>query len=373
MAYGPWEGNSWHQIWSNGKYAVDLWYAYRQDSIANKTEYKLHGQRCRSLTQYHSYSSYNQQYGYQFLNYGKIVDGKQYYAVNAGGAGASVGHAISVEKNHNFDGKWQPITISAHWIANLSGQNYVPEWDWINVTMPSPPNIDRNAPNFTATLTGQGLFSLSFELWSNSKCSLIEYSIDGGAWKNTGVTVETNGKHSFELTELNPGQAYMIKFKARRDHNHVYSSEQVLYVSTLKPSRPTKGRLTVSNIQPFSVHVSWSGFSAGEGASINKYEYSVDGSVWHNLGNVQEATISGLEEETSYVLQIRAVDNFEQASDPAIFSFQTIADQLKILINVNGAQKVGRVFVNVGGVPKKVKKCQVNVDGVAKRIVSVRQ
>lgn len=162
--------------------------------------------------------------------------------------------------------------------------------------------------------------------------------------------------------------------------------------TTLNPEKPNVGCIECTRLTPFGGMFAWYGFSVNEGATIDRYEYSLDNSNWINVGTDTQINLDNLSPETSYTLYVRIIDNFGSKSDNATFSFKTLVDQLKIAYNTNLYQteiltkdgvdilakngdnlivdtigkerlRTAKVFYNDNGVIKKIKAAYYNKKG----------
>lgn len=93
-------------------------------------------------------------------------------------------------------------------------------------------------------------------------------------------------------------------------------------VTTPKPDKPTKGSLFLNGLTYKSASISWSGFTAGAGASISKYQYSNDDSYWTYI-NEPPLVFDELSAYTEYTVYVRAVDNYNQVSESEKMTFRT--------------------------------------------------
>ncbi len=290
--------------------------------------------------------------------------------------------------------------------------------------------------------------SITVNYESSVLTTLIQYRIDGGAWIDAGVELNTSGggKTSFTISGLSPNTAYKLEFRHRRNYNQVYSSSKSLDVTTNKPNppsvrdltltsnvynaqsyswsgaygighpsnrygtyeyrvnggdwqststssatlncspntsykfevrlrdyygqyssiltnsattpkplAPTKGKVDVSEITTNQATITISGFKLGEGASSGSYRYRLNGGSWIDIGNKTTYTITNLDEETTYKLEVQMVDNYGTASSSASATFTTLSEQLKFYIKVNGQQKLGKASLKADGNFKKIK------------------
>lgn len=185
----------------------------------------------------------------------------------------------------------------------------------------------------------------------------------------------TNNGRSFAtlsgntISGLSPNTQYTIGVRAVDNYGTV-SGVANITVTTAKPAAGSAGRVLASNITPFTVDLTWDGFTAGAGGSISYYEWGYvlgdTNSGWSRVGTGTSYTMTGLKEESSYLIGVRAVDNYGVRSGEAWVNVTTLVDQSKVKIRINGSTRIGRVWIKVNGTPKKSKKIYINVNGTAK-------
>ena len=140
--------------------------------------------------------------------------------------------------------------------------------------------------------------------------------------------------------------------------------------TTAKPSAPTTGTVLASDITPFGGTFKWSGFSVGTGASSYKYQYSLNGTDWTDIGTGTSLTLSNLNPESTYRFYVRMVDNYSTASDSASVLFTTLVDQMRIPVVMDGKMITTRLYEVDNGLAIKIKKLYVIENGVAKKITN---
>ena len=460
MAYGAWKGRRWRELWNNGYYRISGNWDYCIDPIANKSKISLNSLRVESLVS-----------GYTFHNdigvtcgFGDF-DGKKYaesipLRVPSGGKWEHEFTNRHSEIQHNGDGSWPSGKACGWWIfqTDINGYN-VPNVGW------TPFNIDGSVEKIDRT-SGSGEFIVSsrhptylrMRYKPSVDTDIIRYRVDGGAWKNVSA-IGAGQYRYFDVTGLSPNRNYNIECQHRRTYNAVYSGVSTVTTSTIKPSQPSTGQVTVNSstynsvefnvsgfngsspaiisyyqytknngssyetlqnstvsglspdtvyrigvravdnygtasgtvyvdfrtakpaagkagtvnvtgTTPFTVDLTWSGFTAGSGGSISYYEWCYvlgdTNSGWSRVGTGTSYTMTGLKEESSYLIGVRAVDNYGVRSGEAWVNATTLVDQSKVKIRVNGSARIGRVWININGTAKKSKKIYVNVNGTAK-------
>lgn len=138
---------------------------------------------------------------------------------------------------------------------------------------------------------------------------------------STWTTVSNQNSHV--ISGLSPNTTYTIQAQLVDSYGQA-SATRTLSVTTNKPAAGTAGTVTVSSKTYNSMTFSWSGFKAGAGGSISRYEYQWNGSTtWTNNGTSTTVTKTGLSPNTSYKIIVRAIDNYSTASATATVSGTT--------------------------------------------------
>lgn len=98
--------------------------------------------------------------------------------------------------------------------------------------------------------------------------------------------------------------------------------------------------------------------------------YGVNLNLLRFCCNTNEYLFTRLVENTEYKWKVKAIDSYgQQGKYSSVATFKTLSSQAKVKVNVGGTMKTGKVFVNVNGQMKKVKKIYVNVNEQAKECV----
>ena len=176
-------------------------------------------------------------------------------------------------------------------------------------------------------------------------------------WVDNGLNTSYTG------TGL-PPNTYCIARVTAVDNFGQRSAYVDAYFTTLKPPAPTAGSVSVTETTPFSITLNWSGFTAGDLASISNYTILVDG--------VEKATVSGtsytitdLLPNTEYEITVRANDNYGSTVSVSV-DVETPSDQAKVRIKVSGVWETGKIWIKQQGSWKKIKHVYVK-DGTWKK------
>lgn len=188
----------------------------------------------------------------------------------------------------------------------------------------------------------------------SNRYGAYEYRVNGGDWQSTSTSSAT--------LNCSPNTSY--KFEVRlRDYYGQYSSILTNSATTPKPSAPTKGKVDVSEITTNQATITISGFKLGEGASSGTYRYRLNGGSWIDIGNKTTYTITNLDEETTYNIEVQMIDNYGTVSPSATVIFTTLSEQLKFYIKVDGHQKLGKASLKANGDFKKIKSAHKKENG----------
>lgn len=454
MAYGSWSAYKWTEIWNNGSYALDVQWRSRVDPINNLIWYSACQWRIRKVDDQWFYDE-DCPIGMGVLTETRVTGTTRVHLGETSSVSydfKDVGREIHANSSGVAGG-----TYYLHVYCKPSGVTGPVPTGWYTKDITDKlPKIDRSGGTTTVSLKSKTYNSITVNYESSVLTTLIQYRIDGGAWIDAGVDLNTSGggKTSFTISGLSPNTAYKLEFRHRRDYNQVYSTAKSLDVTTNKPnlptmsslditgnvynaqsyswsggygaghpsgkygyyryrtndsawvtagsssvtlsrspnttykfevqlvdaygqgsnilsrtdttpkpSAPTKGIVAISDITPSQVTISISGFKLGAGASSGKYRYRLNGGTWIDIGTKTTYTITDLNEETTYKLEVQLVDNFGTASPSASTSFTTLTEQLKFYIKVNGQQKLGKASLKSDGNFKKIKSVYKKEEG----------
>ena len=134
------------------------------------------------------------------------------------------------------------------------------------------------------------------------------------------------------------------------------------------PSIPTGLRTT--DITTNQATLTWNAIS-GASTYIVATGLNTDGAPFYeSYSTTNEYLFTRLVENTEYKWKVKAIDSYGQQGEySSVATFKTLSSQAKVKVNVGGTMKTGKVFVNVNGQMKKVKKIYVNVNEQAKECV----
>jgi chitodextrinase len=175
---------------------------------------------------------------------------------------------------------------------------------------------DRIPPTAPTNLVVTGMTPHSVSLaWGPSKDNSGSFTYviccAGGS-----VTVSQNVT-SHTIQGLNSGATYTLRVNAKDAAGNVSRpSNSVTVTLPQDVSAPTKPIVTVVNIGPTHVSLTWSSTDNGP----IWYYISLDGQVIFTL-NSKSGTITPLEQSTTYTITVQALDaegNFSPVSDPVI-------------------------------------------------------
>lgn len=181
----------------------------------------------------------------------------------------------------------------------------------------------------------------------------------------TGTTkkVEMGSATSTNITGLSVDTDYVFKLTATNDGGST-TSGNVTYSTTLVS--PIVDSFVASNILPFSCTVTAKASITPE--RVLQYSFSKDGQNWTPYQSSGVYNWTGLSEETTYTMYVRAkaIHTGKNASDTTTTKSITVitpADQAKIRIYKNNSWKKGKLWFKVGGKWKKAKKVYIKKGG----------
>ena len=215
MAYGSNQHLGWIEGWSNGRYRVSNYVAYKQDLENRKLEVTLANQQCCSLDNVHTFHNYegvNNGYGWQVMR-GQVVDVNDAVNVPAGGCWTHNGDRYAtVTVNYNNDGSVPDILMSTKFIAGIN-QYDTPEFDWttknIKTLFPSI-NAKVKAPTITnVDVISSTSATVEFTSVENATKYHITLKHQDGA-VTTYITTDTR----YTFNHLSPNQNYTVTVKS---------------------------------------------------------------------------------------------------------------------------------------------------------------
>lgn len=309
MAFGAWANTAWKQVWTNKYYALDIEWTYRQDPVANKTEYTATRWRCRSLVAGYSLSAPTCVVGMGTIS-------SQHPTWTKSVTVPSLGNCVLDLTNqgrvftHNSDGTHGTPYIHGYIDSNIgSSINYNPyKIGWKSASV-SIPNIDRTGGSGTASNSGVTTNSVTITYKPNVACDNIQYKIGNGSWVGTGKSVTTTGggTTTFNISGLAENTNYTIYVRHRRIYNQVYSGSASTSFKTKMSTDAGTATITQGNVTTSSATVIYT-----PQYPSNLIEYSIDGGAWTNSGltttsNNQAVSINltGLTAETTYTVSVR--------------------------------------------------------------------
>lgn len=211
MAYGANQELGWIEGWTNGRYRVSNYVAYKQDLENRKLEITLANQQCCSLDNYHTFHNnegVNNGYGWQVMG-GQVVDVNDAVNVPAGGCWTHNGDRYAtVEVNYNNDGSVPDILMSTQFIAGIN-QDDTPEFDWttknIKTLFPSI-NAKVQAPTITnVDVISSTSATVEFTSVENATKYHITLRQQDGA-----VTAYITTDTRYTFNHLSPNQNYTV-------------------------------------------------------------------------------------------------------------------------------------------------------------------
>jgi hypothetical protein len=178
----------------------------------------------------------------------------------------------------------------------------LPVADEIDSAEPPPANTVPSAPQNASAIAGNGQATLTWTVpIDNGGTAITSYEVsrDGSNWTAIGAYTQ-----SYSFTGLTNGVAYTLRVRALNAEGSGAAATAAVTPQATTPGTPS----SVSAVPGIGqVAVSWQAPNNG-GSSIIRYELSTNGSTWANIGNTLNYMLTGLSNDTTYVIRIRAVN-----------------------------------------------------------------
>jgi hypothetical protein len=292
-----------------------------------------------------------------------VINGKEFTATKTVELSSGVTVALvsgSVPVEHNTDGT-KSITISAD--CDLpDGNGYGPAWGSASGTA-TLTTIPRYMDYVYVSQRAKSINSISLD-WSCSHArDWTQYSLNGGAWKDTGDTVNSDNKRGyFTVGGLNPNTTYSIRVRVRRTDSGLWSESTSFSATTYDIPRLT----TYPNFNlGDSVTIKFSNPS-GVAASVGLYdENGKEGFAPYRAVSGTSYTFNFTDDELDKMYKSME-DNTLKAQFYVNVLNNTYRDSKLITITLTGNQKTGHIKVNDSW--KRAKRW-INVNGTWKRCV----
>lgn len=176
-----------------------------------------------------------------------------------------------------------------------------------------------------------------------------EYRLNDDDWKNIGQNNQVT------LNNLLPNTNYTITVRLVDNYGSISGNASAIGKTNLPPS-PSGGTITIGEITPFTIAITYDGFAAGDMASISRYDVACyTGSPnYINNGLNKNYTFINLKAETTYTIAVRVVDNYGQTRTITI-NATTLQDQAKSFFNIGTWKKGKNRFKTSGNWHKVIK------------------
>ena len=337
MAFGAWANTAWKQVWTNKYYALDIEWTYRQDPVANQTEFAATRWRCRSLVAGYSLSAPT-----CVVGMGTISSQHPTWTMSV--TVPSLGNSVLDLTNqsrvftHDSDGTHGTPYIHGYIDSNIGNDwNYNPYkigWKSASVYIP---NIDRTGGSGTASNSNVTTNSVTITYKPNVACDNIQYKIGNGSWVGTGKSITTSGggTTTFNISGLAENTNYTIYVRHRRIYNQVYSGSASTSFKTKMSTDAGTATIAQGNVTTSTATVIYT-----PQYPSNLIEYSIDGGAWTNSGltttsNNQAVSINitGLSAQTTYTVSVRHRRTYNNVvSSAKTISVTTSKSPIKVLM-----------------------------------------
>lgn len=352
MAWEAWSSSKWQKVWDNGYYQQEVQWSYRVDRVNRKLEYRAQQWRQKKISsKVTGWWKSSCPIGIATItgnrstsNHSIDMRTTSYVTVNL--------TDVSTVVNMDSSGKVTAnCYLHSYCDAASTGATGAPSgWHTVSITSQFP-TTDVSGGTASASVSSKTYNSITISYTSNVATTLIQYSLNGGAWTDTGKDLGTTGggTTSFTIGGLSPNTAYTIKVRHRRDYTQTYSNEVSLSATTNKPSAPSGGTVSVSEITHNSAKMTYSGFKAGAGASISRYDVAMrqepGDTPWVNNGLNTSYIGRGLPPNTYCIARVTAVDNFGQRSAYVDKYFTTLKPAAPTLNSIKATPSLNSISV----------------------------
>ena len=235
----------------------------------------------------------------------------------------TAGDTISVD----FTGADIPANglIAFHWNHNASFYSCC--IDDINVTSDDPVTPCNAPTNVAASNVLQTTATITWTAGGDETAWNLQYKAAADAdWSNNIVVSNTP---AYALTGLTANTAYLVRVQAACDEDNVSSWADGSFTTLNEdvPTCPAPTNVTASNITKNSAVITWSQEPNTASAWTVQYKQTI-ASNWETASaNAMTYTLSGLNPETQYDVQVIANCDNGLASDPSVtYSFTTLTD-----------------------------------------------
>ena len=193
--------------------------------------------------------------------------------------------------------------------------------NWSSYSLARTFRVDTTPPSTPGTITISGVTSTGATMsWGTSSDAggsityVVEYGVNNTlGWTSAGTTAGTSNTFS----SLNPDTTYVVRVRAR-DVAGNYSSwnqqDPAFTTPPLNRAPSIPGAITISGLTRTGATVNWGASSDSDGNPITyEIEYGVNNTVgWTPAGTTTSTskTLSDLNPNTTYVVRVRARDNF---------------------------------------------------------------
>ena len=199
----------------------------------------------------------------------------------------------------------------------------------------------------------------------------------GGCWTHNGdryATVEVNYNDDGSVPDILMSTQFIAGINQYDTPEFDWTTKNIknLFPTISAKPDPPKAptNLKATNITINQATLTWNAIS-GASTYIVATGLNTDGAPFYeSYSSTNEYLFTRLVENTEYKWKVKAVDSYGQQGEySSVATFKTLSSQAKVKVNVGGTMKTGKVFVNVNGQMKKVKKIYVNVNEQAKECV----
>ena len=209
--------------------------------------------------------------------------------------GLSPNTTYSIKVRHRRD--WNQVYSSGATVSVTTNKPAAPTKGTISVS-------SKTYNSITYKISG-------FDFGAGGTWGAYQWSSNNSSWTSIGSST------TFTRSGLSPNTSYTTYVRLVDNYGSASASASVA-ATTNKPASPSGGTVTVSDITYNSAKMTYSGFKAGAGASIARYDVVMrpepGDEPWINNGLNTSYAETGLPPNSYCIARVIAVDNYSQRS-----------------------------------------------------------
>lgn len=138
---------------------------------------------------------------------------------------------------------------------------------------------------------------------------------------------------TISLTGLTPATSYTIYVDAVDNYGQSNSGWATAAFETLNPSKPTPGHIEILEVTTTSIKAQLVGYGTGQGIALKNISFNFNGTGYTDIGTRDTVDLPGLNPETTYTLQFKVTDEFDNEASTPIEDITTLSDKFVYIID----------------------------------------